>query len=408
MIVTPPVSASDGSVAVSVTNVVSGQNLTSALANGYRFLPAPAITGIGPSTGLTGATPPVVTITGRNLRLNSVVRFGNFSATIESAAPDGTSMVVTPPVSNAVGAVDVTVTNIVDGTQQLTATSTGGYQYNLTAASVTGLSAGTALPGTQITLTGTSFSGVTAVKFGGVNATFTAPSATTIYATVPMTPATAQGTTVDVTVINGTGQTSTASPVTADDWTWATHPFVTAMSATTGVQGSQVTLTGTGFTDAAAVRFGSIDVTFNVVSDTSIVATVPMTPSAGSVADVVVVARGVTSPEPLTASINDWTWHPIAVITRLLPNPASAGSTVTVTGRNFTNLRSMTVNGVDVTNSVVVSSSTSLTFTVPARPGGGGLNRTDKPVFITNGSGALSTSETDASTGKPAHLFTWL
>ena len=408
MVVTPPVSASDGHVAVSVTNVVSGQNLTSALANGYRYLPQPSITNISPSTGLTGAIPPVVTITGQNLRLNSVVRFGNSSATIESAVPGGTSMVVTPPLSNTVGAVDVTVTNIVDGTQQLTATGTGGYQYNLTAASVTGLSAGTALPGTQITLTGTSFSGVTAVKFGDTNATFSAPSATTLYATVPVTPSGAQGTTVDITVINGTGQVSTADPATANDWTWASHPFITAMSPTTGVQGSQATITGTGFTDATAVRFGSIDVTYTVVSDTTIQATVRVTPSAGSVADVVVVARGLTSPEPLTASINDWTWHPIAVITRMQANPASAGSTVTVTGRNFTNIRTMTVNGVDVSNTVVVSSSTGLTFTVPPRPGGGGANRTDKPVYITNGSGALSTSETDPSTGKPAHLFTWL
>lgn len=408
MVVTPPTSASDGYVAVSVTNVVSGQNLTSALGNGYRYLPQPSITNISPNTGLTGATPPVVTITGKNLRLNSVVRFGNSSATIESAAANGTSMVVTPPLSNTVGAVDVTVTNIVDGTQQMVATSTNGYQYNLTAASVTGLSAGTALPGTQITLTGTSFSGVTSVKFGNTSATFTAASATTIFATVPLTPANAQGTTVDVTVINGTGQVSTADPATADDWTWASHPLITAMSPATGVQGSQVTLTGSGFSNATAVRFGSIDVTYTVVSDTSIQATVPMTPSAGSVADVTVIARGLTSPEPLTATVNDWTWHGIAVITRMQANPATAGSTVTVTGRNFTNIRTMTVNGVDVTNTVVVSSSTSLTFTVPPRPGGGGANRTDKPVYITNGSGALSTSETDPSTGKPAHLFTWL
>ena len=408
LIVTPPVAAADGYVAVSVTNVVDGRSLTSALAGAYRYLPAPSITSVSPDAGLTGATPPVVTINGTNLRLNSVVRFGATSALVESAAPDGTSLVVTPPTSNTLGAVDVTVTNVVDGAQQLSATRTSGYTYALAGAKVTGMSAGTALPGTQISLVGTSFSGVTAVRFGTVEAAFSVVSPTTLYATVPVTPASAQGSTVDVTIVNGTGQTSTADPATADDWTWAAQPFITAMTPATGVQGSQVTLTGTGFTDATAVRFGGIDVAYTVVDDATVVATVPVTPAAGSVADVVVVARGLSSPEPLVASVNDWTWHRIAVITKMNPNPATAGSTVTVTGRNFTNVRTVTVNGADVTSTVVVSDSTTLTFTVPPKPGGGGAGRTDKPVYITNGSGAPSTADTDASTGKPANLFTWL
>lgn len=408
MVVTPPVSATDGFVAVSVTNIVDGQHLTSALAGAYRYLPTPTIATVSPASGLTGSTPPTVTITGTNLRLNSVVRFGTTSATIESAAPNGTSIVVTPPVSNSVATVDVTVTNIVDGAQQLTATRTNGYQYILAAARITGISAGTALPGTQVTLTGTSFSSVSAVRFGSAPATFTVASPTTIYAVVPMTPAEAQGNTVDVTVINGTGQVSTSDPVTADDWTWSSHPFITGMTPATGVQGSQVTISGTGFTGTTAVRFGGIDGIYTVVNDTTLHVTVPVTPSAGSVADVVVVARGLASPEPLVATTNDWIWHPIAVITKLNPNPGAAGSTITVTGRNFTNVRSVNLNGVDVTGSVVVQSSTSLTFTAPPRPGGGGANRTDKPLTIVNGSGAASTAETDPATGKPANLFTWL
>ncbi len=408
VVVAPPVSTTDGYVPVSVTNVVSGQQLTSALANAYRYLPNPSIDSLTPSTGLTGATPPAVTITGANLRLNSLVRFGNANATVNSAASDGTSMVVTPPLSNSVGAVNVTVTNIVDATQELTATRTNGYQYNLAPAVITGMSASTALPGTQITLTGTSFSGVTAIRFGATAAAFSIANATTAYVTVPITPAGTQGSTTDITVVNGTGEASTADPVTADDWTWASHPLITGMTPATGVQGSQVTLTGTGFTGATAVRFGGIDVAYTVVDDTTVHATVPTTPSAGSVVDVVVVARGLTSPEPLTPSINDWTWHPIAAITKMNPNPGAAGATITVSGRNFTNVRTVTVNGVDVTGTVVVQDSTSLTFTAPPRPGGGAANRTDKPVYITNGSGALSTADTDPTTGKPANLFTWL
>ena len=408
LVVIPPARTEVGAVTVTVTNVILGQDVTATLPAAYSYLPTPSITGISPSSGYTGSVPAAITITGRNLRPDSVVRFGTNTAAVQSAAGDGTSMVVVPPLSNEVGAVDVTVTNIVNG-DYLTATATGGYTYQLATATLTGKNTSSALAGTQVTLTGTSFVGVTEVRFGTTSASFTVANPTTIFATVPLTPTGQQGAAADITVVNGTGQPSTSSPATADDWVWDSHPIVTSMSTSAGAQGSTVTVTGAGFTGATAVRFGSIDaVSYTVVNDTTVQAVVPTSPSAGAVADVSVVARGLPSPEPTVASANDWTWAPIAVITSMLPNPGSAGATITVTGRNFNGIRQVTVNGTDVTSSVVVNSATSLTFVAPPRPGGGGANRVDKPVLITNNSGALSTAETDPATGKAANLFSWL
>lgn len=408
LVVVPPSRTQAGPVTVTVTNVILGEEVTATLAAGYSYLPTPSITGISPSTGFTGSVPAAVTITGGNLRPDSVVRFGATTAAVQSAATNGTSMVVVPPLSNDVGAVDVSVTNILNG-DRLTATAPAGYSYQLARATLTGKNTNSARAGTQVTLTGTSFVDVTEVRFGTISASFTVANSTTIFATVPLTPTGQQGAAVDITVVNGTGQPSTSVPATADDWIWDSHPIVTGMSSSTGAQGSTVTISGAGFTGATAVRFGSIDaVSYTVVNDTTVQAVVPTSPSAGAVADVSVVARGLTSPEPVIAAANDWTWAPIAVITSVLPNPGSAGSTITVTGRNFNGIRLVTVNGTDVTSTVVVNSATSLTFVAPPRPGGGGANRVDKPVLITNSSGALSTAEIDPATGKAANLFSWL
>ena len=406
LVVMPPVRTTTALVPVSVTNTVLGEELTATLVGGFSYLPRPAITSVTPATGLTGIAQNPVTITGANLRLDTVVRFGGSPAAVQSVAADGRTLTVVPPLRNESGAVAVTVTNVLEGGEQLTATLAAGYTYQLAVARITGKSATTAAPGTTITISGTSFVGVTSVRFGTTDAVFTVANGSTIYATVPATPTGAQGALVDITVVNSTGQPSTAEPATADDWTWSVHPIVTSITPGTGSQGSQVTITGSGFTGATAVRFGTINaVSYTIVSDTSITAVVPTTPADGSVADVIVIARGYTSPEPAIPTANDWTWAPIAVITSMT-TPAAAGSTVTVDGRNFTNVRTVTLNGTVVTPTVV--SSTRLTFVAPARPGNKVAQYTDKPVFVTNGSGAPSTAEINPANNKMANLFTWL
>ncbi len=70
---------------------------------------------------------------------------------------------------------------------------------------------------------------------------------------------------------------------------------ITSLSATTGAAGDPVTITGTGFTGATAVRFGTAPAVFTVDSDTQITASVPI---AGSGPVSVTAPGGVTTTGP--------------------------------------------------------------------------------------------------------------
>jgi DNA-binding beta-propeller fold protein YncE len=148
---------------------------------------------------------------------------------------------------------------------------------------------GPAAGGTSVTITGTGFSGATAVKFGSTNATsFTVNSEGSITAVSPA------GTgPVHVTVTTPAG----TSPITsADRFTYG--PTVTKVEPNHGSPGggTTVTITGTGFTGATAVRFGATNAaSFKVNSAASITAVSPRMKTGGTV-DVTVTTPAGTSP----------------------------------------------------------------------------------------------------------------
>jgi hypothetical protein len=150
--------------------------------------------------------------------------------------------------------------------------------------------------GTDVTITaitGTTFTGATAVKFKGVAASFTVVSATTIKATVP-----AGASTGPITVTTPTSvllMTTTRFTVT---------PTMTSFTPVSGPVGTGVTITGTNFTGATAVKFNGVAATsFTVVSDTSITATVPGGATTGAIA--------VTTPDGTATSATNFTIPPL-------------------------------------------------------------------------------------------------
>ena len=155
--------------------------------------------------------------------------------------------------------------------------------------SVTSLapSSGPSTGGTSVTVTGTGFTGASAVKFGTTAATsFTVNSATSITAT-PRRHGHRRRHRHDAP---GTSATSAA-----DQFTYLAGPSVTSLAPSSGPStgGTSVTVTGTGFTGASAVNFGTTAATsFTVNSATSITATSP--PAAGTV-DVTVTTPSGTS-----------------------------------------------------------------------------------------------------------------
>ena len=150
-------------------------------------------------------------------------------------------------------------------------------------------SSGPTAGGTSVTITGTNLTGASAVKFGGTNASgYTVNSATQITATAPA----GSAGTVDITVTTAGGTSATGA---SDRYTYMAAPTVTGVSPATGstAGGTSVTITGTNFTGATAVKFGSNAASFTVNSATQITATSPAG-SAGNV-DITVTTAGGTS-----------------------------------------------------------------------------------------------------------------
>jgi alpha-tubulin suppressor-like RCC1 family protein len=189
---------------------------------------------------------------------------------------------------------------------------------------------GTPLGGTTVNITGSNFSEVTAVKFGSTDATsYTVNSEASITAVSP--PGTG---TVNVTVETKTG----VSPATtADHFTYGSS--VTRLEPGTGpaAGSTSVTITGSGFTGATAVSFGSnAAASFTVNSDDSITAVSPAgtgtvevkvtTPDgsspAGSADEFTYEAPPKTGQAPTIdgASVSDITEHSAKLQAQINPN----------------------------------------------------------------------------------------
>jgi len=154
--------------------------------------------------------------------------------------------------------------------------------------------------GTSVTITGTGFldsSVANAVAFNGTPAaSFGVDSDTQITATVP-----AGATTGPVTVTDGEGTGASAVDFVV---TASPLPTVLLFVPSSGPRGTTVTITGTGYTGTSAVKFNGRPASFDVNSDTEIVATVPKRTTTGPVS--------VTTPGGTGTSLTDFTVTPPA------------------------------------------------------------------------------------------------
>jgi subtilase family serine protease len=175
-------------------------------------------------------------------------------------------------------------------------------------------------------------------------------------ATSLVAPSSAVGKTVrlQVTASNASGSSSPAlSSATAV--VISNAPAITGFTPTSAITGTSVTITGTAFTGATAVKFGSLASTFTVHSSTQIEATVPNGASAAAIS--------VTTPVKTGTSTSKFT--PTFSLSSFTPAKAAAGQTVTITGVGFTNTSAVHFGGVKAA-SVTYVSSTKLKATVPA------------------------------------------
>jgi hypothetical protein len=164
----------------------------------------------------------------------------------------------------------------------------------LTPPSVTGVapSSGPTAGGVTVVISGTGFTEATGVQFGATPATGMQVNSDTHVTAVA--PAAGSAGVVDVTVIT---PSFTSATVAADNFTYAPVPAVTAVAPAAGpvAGGTPVTITGTGFSGATAVSFGTQSATPTAVSSTSITVVSPPGSAAGSV-DLTVTTPGGKSP----------------------------------------------------------------------------------------------------------------
>ncbi|MBV8389328.1 MAG: IPT/TIG domain-containing protein, partial [Mucilaginibacter sp.] len=231
------------------------------------------ITSLSPGSGLAGSS---VTVTGTNFP----TYYGSISATLggvsvstNSYSNNQFSFIV--PTSLAAGSYSLVLT---EGPNSVTAPQ----KFTVTAPSISSFSPSSGPVGGLVTINGTFVSGqYYTVNFGSYVTSAYASSSSTLTVSVP-SGIPAGG--LNISVVIG-GQT-VAAPGTFT----VTTPAITSFSPTSGVAGTTVTITGTGFNSAyygTTVSFGTVNATILSITSTSITVLVPSNTGNGAMKIVV-------------------------------------------------------------------------------------------------------------------------
>ncbi|PWN00886.1 hypothetical protein DJ010_21410 [Nocardioides silvaticus] len=278
--------------AITVTTV--GGTSAYADAGVFAYVAKPAVTAISPSSGpQSGGT--TVVIAGTGFTGATEVVFGDAGPASSFTVDNAYRITATSPSSDTAGLQPISVVTPGGASAE---TDAGSFTY-VARPAVTGVSpaSGPTTGGTSVVITGTDFTGATEVVFGaaGPASSFTVDSPTRITATSPST-ATIGARHVSVTTTGGA-----SAEVDADLFTYT--PVITRVTPSAGPMsgGTEVVITGTGFTDATEVTFGDAGpaAAFTVDSATRITATSPAASDTGARNIRVTTADGViTGVEP--------------------------------------------------------------------------------------------------------------
>ncbi len=221
----------------------------------------------------------------------------------------------------------------------------------LSAPSVAGLSSASVKPGDGVTIAGTNLDQVREVRINNLLLTLTLKSATQISFTVP-----AEARTGSLNLLYG----NNLALVVPQVLTIQTPVILRSFSPAQALVGDTVVFDGEGLDLVTEVQFGTQSAAPLQQTATRLTVTVPIGASSGKL---VLLKRDGGS---LTSDAG-FSVIPKIIVTGLKPSAARAGLTITISGSNFTEVSSVTVNQKVI--SLLTRSDTALTFAMPA--GGG-------------------------------------
>ncbi len=238
--------------------------------------PAPTLTSISPTSANVGDPAFTLTLTGTGFVQGSSVQWNG--APLSTNLVSGTQLTATVDAGRLTqpGTVNVTVVNQVPNGPPLVSNALP-FAINPVTPVVTSLSPNSATaggPAFSLIVNGTGFLVLTTIQWNTTALTTHFVSATTVSADVPAT-LIAQAGTVTVTAVNPGNVVSAASTFTINP---PAPPVITTLSPTSATAGGAaftLTVTGTGFTSAPVVNFGTTALTTTFVSATQLTAAVP-------------------------------------------------------------------------------------------------------------------------------------
>jgi hypothetical protein len=315
--------------------------------------PGPYVNSFSPTTGSAGS---VVTLTGLHLTGTTSVKFNGTAGTGLNVQSD-TQIQVTAPPGVTSGPLLVTGSSGTYSTST-NATTTSFYVSPV----ITGFSPFHGRAGTNVVITGTNLLGTTEVDFGSsVGTGLVVLSNNAVQATVP-----AGAQTGVITLIAPAGAQITSS-------NFVVLPTVSGFSPSAGGSGTSVVISGANLQGVTSILFNGASAAFSGASYNQVSTTVP---------------PGATS-GPITVTTSDGSFvttnfYVPANITSFTPSAGAPGTSVKITGVNFTNATAVTFSGV-AASSFVVTNNTTIGAIVP-----GGV--TTGPISITTPAGMVTTT----------------
>ncbi len=335
-------------------------------------LPQPSITSLSAVSAQRGES---ITITGTNLSNATAVRFfgaNGVDATIQSNT--ATQLVVTVP--NIVGSGAIFV--------QTTINSANSSTFTINAQPVVQTVPATLVAGQSATLGGLNLDLVSSVSIGGVSASITSQTRTSLVLGVP---ATLSSSGLQSLVVSGTTGTATANVNVI------AIPTVTALSATSAGVGSTITLTGTNLNQLTAVRFFGANGTLASIVSSSATQVVVTVPSGASALQGQIFVQNPAG----SALSGNFTVILLPTITGITPLVTTTGQTITITGTNLADITAVRFFGASGVAGIIQSqNATQVVVAVPA-----GITAISGTITVVNAGGSIASVEELAIVARP-------